>query len=158
MAVAEHIEPRQLAESCGRALAEQDACAKHVGVTVEVRDVGRSTARMTVTPQLLNANGACHGGMLFTLADGAFGYACQSRNEVSVASSCSIEFLRPALLGDELVAEVRERSLSGRLGLYDVEIHNQRGELVALFRGKSYRTRRELLPSLARPESEQSSA
>lgn len=143
-----HENARRVAQDCGSALAENDQCAKSLGIAIEMGEAGHTVARMTVTQAMLNGNGSCHGGMMFTLADGAFGYACQSRNQVSVASSCSIEFLCPAALGDELTASAVERSLAGRLGLYDVELRNQRDELVALFRGKSYRTREPVVAGL----------
>lgn len=127
----------------GRALYQRDACAQSLGVELEAQEPGYARARMTVTDTMLNGGGACHGGMLFALADCVFGYACQSGPQISVAAGCSIEYLRPGLLGEEMTAEARERHLAGRLGVTDVEIRNPAGELVAIFRGKSYRTRME---------------
>lgn len=148
MSESEHENARRVAQAVGSALAENDQCAKSLGIGIEMGEAGHTVARMTVTQAMLNGNGFCHGGMMFTLADGAFGYACQSRNHFSVATSCNIEFLASATLGDELTASVAERSLGGRLGLYDVELRNQRDELVALFRGKSYRTREPVVAGL----------
>ncbi len=103
--------------------------------------VGPGTAElaMTVRPDMLNGHAICHGGFIFTLADSAFAYACNSYNLNTVASGCSIDFLAPARSGDVLTARAREMSASGRTGVYDIEVRNDRGEKIALFRGKSYR-------------------
>ena len=98
---------------------------------------GRARMRMTVRPEQLNGHAICHGGFIFTLADSTFAFACNSHNKVAVAAGCSIEFLRPAHLGDVLTCEGVEQVLQGRHGVYDMGVTNQRGETVALFRGKS---------------------
>lgn len=98
---------------------------------------GRARMRMRVEERHLNGHQICHGGFIFTLADSTFAFACNSHNKNTVAASCSIEFLRPARLGDELVCEGVEQLLSGRHGVYDMKVCNQNGEVVALFRGKS---------------------
>jgi acyl-CoA thioesterase len=104
-------------------------------------DVGPGTAHlaMRVRRDMLNGHEICHGGFIFTLADSTFAYACNSYNLVTVASGCGIDFIAPAREGDELNARAHERSASGRTGVYDIEVTNQRGEKIALFRGKSYR-------------------
>jgi acyl-CoA thioesterase len=104
-------------------------------------DVGAGTAvlEMTVREDMLNGHDICHGGFIFTLADSAFAYSCNSYNLVTVASGCTIDFIAPARHGDVLRAQAHERSVSGRTGVYDIEVTNQRGEKIALFRGKSYR-------------------
>jgi acyl-CoA thioesterase len=104
-------------------------------------DVGPGTAHlaMRVRRDMLNGHEICHGGFIFTLADSTFAYACNSYNLVTVASGCGIDFIAPAREGDELNARAHERSTSGRTGVYDIEVTNQRGEKIALFRGKSYR-------------------
>jgi len=94
---------------------------------------------MPVSASMLNGHAICHGGFIFTLADSAFAYACNSYNLSTVASGCAIDFLAPAREGDVLTAVGHERSASGRTGVYDIEVTNQRGEKIALFRGKSYR-------------------
>jgi acyl-CoA thioesterase len=93
--------------------------------------------RMVVQDKHLNGHQTCHGGFIFTLADSTFAFACNSHNHNAVGAACSIEFLKPAHLGDELCTEGVEQVLSGRHGIYDVKVTNQRGETVALFRGKS---------------------
>jgi acyl-CoA thioesterase len=102
---------------------------------------GYARLRMTVRADMLNGHGACHGGLVFALADSAFAFSCNSRGVLTVAAGCSIEFLAPAREGDELVAEARERSLEGRTGVYDVDVRRAGGDLVALFRGRSAATR-----------------
>ena len=98
---------------------------------------GRAVIRMTVQEKHLNGHQICHGGFIFTLADSTFAFACNSYNRNTVASGASIEFLKPALAGDVLTCEGVEQILSGRHGVYDMKVTNQRGEVVAMFRGKS---------------------
>jgi acyl-CoA thioesterase len=98
---------------------------------------GRAVMRMTVRAEMLNGHEICHGGFIFTLADSTFAFACNSRNKVTVAAGCSIEFLKPGKLGDVLTCEGVEQMLQGRHGIYDMKVTNQHGEVVAMFRGKS---------------------
>lgn len=98
---------------------------------------GRATMRMTVREEHLNGHQICHGGLIFTLADSTFAFACNSHNKVTVAAGCSIEFLKSGQLGDVLTSEGVEQTLSGRHGIYDIKVSNQHGEVIALFRGKS---------------------
>ncbi len=104
---------------------------------------------MTVRDFMLNGHRSCHGGYIFTLADSTFAFACNSRNAPTVASGCTIDFLAPAFEGDVLNANAREVSLSGRTGVYDVEVTNQSGQCVAIFRGRSYRLRGQVIETLA---------
>ncbi len=114
----------------------RDVAAQALGIVVEQVSVGRATARMTVTPQMLQGHGTCHGGYLFLLADTAFAFACNTRGADAVASGADVEFLAPAHEGDLLVAEAVERLVRGRSGLYDVTV--RRGEeVVCEFRGRS---------------------
>jgi acyl-CoA thioesterase len=98
---------------------------------------GRAVMRMAVREEMLNGHLICHGGLIFTLADSTFAFACNSHNKVAVAAGCSIEFLKPGQLGDVLTCEGVEQALQGRHGIYDMRVTNQRGEVVAMFRGKS---------------------
>jgi acyl-CoA thioesterase len=100
---------------------------------------------MPVRADMLNGHQTCHGGYLFTLADSAFAYACNSHNQNTVASACHIDFLAPAMEGDILEAEAVERSLTGRTGVYDVTVRTHAGKTIALFRGKSYRISGEVI-------------
>ena len=98
---------------------------------------GRASMRMTVRAEQLNGHQICHGGFIFTLADSTFAFACNSHNKNAVASGASIEFLKPAHEGDVLTCEAQEQTLQGRHGIYDMKVTNQRGEVIAMFRGKS---------------------
>ena len=110
---------------------------------------GVATITMQVRSDMVNGHHICHGGLIFTLADSAFAYACNSYNLNTVASACHIDFLAPAREGDVLEATATERSASGRTGVYDIEVKVQGGKLVALFRGKSYRIKGEVIAGFA---------
>lgn len=110
---------------------------------------GRAVMRMTVRKDMLNGHEICHGGLIFTLADSTFAFACNSYNKVAVAAGCSIEFLKPAQLGDVLTCEGVEQTLQGRHGIYDMRVSNQRGEVVAMFRGKSAQIQGTVIPEAA---------
>jgi len=110
---------------------------------------GRAVMRMTVRKDMLNGHEICHGGLIFTLADSTFAFACNSYNKVAVAAGCSIEFLKPAQLGDVLTCEGVEQTLQGRHGIYDMRVSNQRGEVVAMFRGKSAQIQGTVIPEVA---------
>ena len=97
-----------------------------------------ATVTMTVRADMLNGHATCHGGFITALADSAFAFACNAGNEMTVASGLSIDFLAPGREGDVLTAEGVEVSRAGRTGVYDVTVRNQRGELIAVFRGRSY--------------------
>jgi len=113
---------------------------------VEAVGPGYARLSMAVRPEFLNGHRTCHGGLIFTLADSAFAFACNSHNHNTVAAGCSVEFLRPAHGGDVLTAEATEQVLSGRHGVYDVRVSNQTGEVVAMFRGKSAQIRGHVIP------------
>ena len=132
-------EAQRLAERVAADMNLRDRATNALGIRVESCGPGRADLAMTVRGDMLNGHAICHGGFIFTLADSAFAYACNSYNLVTVASGCSIDFLAPAREGDVLTARGVERSASGRTGVYDIEVFNQRGEKIALFRGKSYR-------------------
>ena len=128
-----------LAESVAASMYARDTASKSLGMRIVHVEPGFSELTMTVRADMLNGHAICHGGLIFTLADSAFAFACNSYNLSTVASGCAIEFIAPAREGDVLTARARERQLAGRTGVYDVEVANGRGEVVALFRGKSYR-------------------
>jgi acyl-CoA thioesterase len=128
-----------LAERVAAAMYERDAATQALGMSIVRVAPGHAEVAMRVRADMLNGHAICHGGFIFTLADSAFAYACNSYNLTTVASGCAIDFLAPAREGDVLTAVAQERSASGRTGGYDIEVGNQRGERIALFRGKSYR-------------------
>jgi acyl-CoA thioesterase len=104
---------------------------------MKVSGVGSANARMVIRDDMVNGLDVCHGGLVFALADTAFAFACNAYNIQSFAASCQIEFLRPAKLGDELLAIASEDHRGRRSAYYTVKIQNQRHEPVALFRGRS---------------------
>ena len=136
---------RTLAERVADSMYERDTATQALGIRIAHVGPGYAELAMTVRADMLNGHEICHGGFIFTLADSAFAYACNSYNLNTVASGCAIEFTAPARAGDVLTARAHERQLAGRTGVYDVEVANQRGETVALFRGKSYRIKGHLI-------------
>ena len=131
-------DPQSIAKASARAMFEQDRASQALGMRIlEIRP-GHARLAMTVREDMVNGHQICHGGLIFTLADSAFAFACNTYDAVTVASSGTIEFLQPARLGDELTAIADERTRSKKTGVYDVAVRNQRGESVALFRGRSH--------------------
>jgi acyl-CoA thioesterase len=129
--------PDELARATAAAMYKNDACSRALGLELlEVR-AGYARLCMNVRADFLNGHQICHGGLIFTLADSTFAFACNSYNINTVASGCSIEFLRPVTGGDLLTAEAVEQTQSGRTGIYDIRVTNRAGETVAMFRGKS---------------------
>ena len=133
--------PQQLAEQVRDAMLADDHASKMLGMQVVDVAPGRAVVRMTVRQDMLNGHALCHGGLIATLADSSFAFACNAYNELSVASGFSIDLLAPGRLGDVLTATCFEAAKGGRTGLYDSEVCNQRGERIALFRGRSYTAR-----------------
>ena len=132
------MSPEQIALRVGEVMFTNDVASKTtMGMELISVAPGRAVMRMAVQPLHLNGHQICHGGFIFTLADSTFAFACNSHNRNAVAAGCSIEFLRPAHAGDVLTCEGVEQTLSGRHGIYDMRVSNQRGEVVAMFRGKS---------------------
>ena len=137
----------ELARATATAMFEADACSRALGIELlEVRE-GYARVQMRVRADFLNGHRICHGGLIFTLADSAFAFACNSRNVNTVASGCSIEFLRPVHGGDTLTAEAVEQSLTGRTGIYDIRVINRANEIVAMFRGKSAQIKGTVIPA-----------
>ena len=130
------MDRRELARRCADAMYAEDAASRALGVAIDVREAGEAVARMTVRDDMVNGFGVCHGGLLFTLADTAFAFACNGYDDRTLAAA-AIDFMRPALLGDELRALAREDYRGSKSGFYTVEIRNQRDEVVAMFRGRS---------------------
>lgn len=126
----------ELARQSAAAMWERDAASQGLGM--EILDVGPGTAKlaMVIKPDMVNGHGTAHGGYIYTLADSAFAFACNSYNERAVAAHCSISYLKPGKLGKRLIASAREVSRAGRSGIYDVEI-SQDNEVIAHFRGHS---------------------
>jgi acyl-CoA thioesterase len=135
----------ETAAAVGEAMYARDRASQALGMALEEVRPGYARLRMSVRADMLNGHGICHGGIVFALADSAFAFACNSRDVLTVAAGCSVEFLAPAQQGDALVAVARERFLEGRNGVYDVDVRHDGGELVATFRGRSAATRGRVL-------------
>ncbi len=140
---------QQLAQDVAQAMWARDHATQALGMSLVAVAPGSATVAMPVRQDMLNGHGMCHGGFMFTLADSAFAYACNSHNQNTVASACAIDFLAPARQGDVLEAEAVERSRAGRTGVYDITVKVRGGKTVALFRGKSYRLEGEVMAGLA---------
>jgi acyl-CoA thioesterase len=139
-------EEQRLAELCARALLAGDQASRSLGMWMEDVRPGSARLRMTVRPDMVNGHGMCHGGIVFALADSAFAVACNTYDSVTVAAAASIDFLAPAQVNDELTAQARELWRSKRSGIYEIVVSNQRGETVALFRGRSHCTGAHIVP------------
>jgi acyl-CoA thioesterase len=136
------VEAAQRAERAERAIAAlfaRDLASQALAMRITAVGPGRAHVVMRVRPDMVNGHGVCHGGLVFALADSAFAFACNSYNEATVAAAASIDYLAAALEGDELTAEASELWRTRRNGLYEIIVSNQRGERIALFRGRSYR-------------------
>ncbi len=131
--------PQQLAERVSAAMLAKDRVAQDLNIRLLAVDAGSATMSMAVQERMLNGFAICHGGYITTLADTAFAYACNSYNDMTVASSIGIEFIAAVQGGDVLTARAVELSLAGRTGLYDINVTNQTGKRVAVMRGRSYR-------------------
>ena len=141
------MDAKQLAQAVGESMFAADSASRDfMQMELLACEPGRARMRMTVREAMLNGHQICHGGLIFTLADSTFAFACNSHNKVAVAAGCSIEFLKPGQLGDVLTCEGVEQTLQGRHGIYDMKVSNQRGEVVAMFRGKSAQIAGSVLP------------
>lgn len=129
--------PQEIAEASARAMWNDDSASQRLDMALDHIAPGAATLSMSVTDAMSNGHGNCHGGFIFTLADSAFAFACNSYNQVTVAQHCSVTYLIPGRIGDRLTAVAREVSRRGRSGIYDIRITNQNGEHVAEFRGHS---------------------
>ncbi|HXE39373.1 MAG TPA: hydroxyphenylacetyl-CoA thioesterase PaaI [Azonexus sp.] len=137
-----------MADATAEAMWARDRAAQALGMKIVRVAPGAARLTMAVRPDMVNGHHICHGGMIFSLADTAFAYACNSYNKNTVASACHIDFLAPAKEGETLEAEAVEQSAAGRTGVYDVTVRTAGGRTVALFRGKSYRISGEVIAGL----------
>jgi acyl-CoA thioesterase len=146
-------DPQALADAVTHAMWSRDRATQGLGIQILSVKPGYALMAMPVRGDMVNGHHICHGGFMFTLADSAFAFACNSYNQNTVASACHIDFLAPAREGDVLEAEAVERSLSGRTGVYDITLRTRSGKTVALFRGKSYRIKGEVIAGLQQADS-----
>ncbi len=131
----------EAARSAVESMFRADRASQNLGIEILEVKPGSARIAMTVRPDMLNGHGLCHGGFLFTFADSAFAFACNSHGEPMVAAGATIEFLAPTPGGERLTAVASEVTRTARSGIYDVRVANSSGEAVALFRGRSARLR-----------------
>ena len=144
------MDPQTIAERVGVGMLADDEASRGLGIKIEAMAPGCARMTMTVRPDMLNGFRICHGGFITLLADSAFAFACNSRNELTVAAGIVVDFVAPAREGDLLTAVARELSLAGRTGVYDVKVTNQRGETIAFLRGRSHKLKDKQVVSLER--------
>jgi len=131
------MDPQEKATRSADAMWSNDRASKWFGMEIEEVAEGRAVLGLTVQDHHCNGHSICHGGVTFSLADSAFAFACNSRNQSTVAQTNLITFIAPGRLGDRLTAVAEEVSLAGRSGVYDVTVHNQDNVVIAEFRGMS---------------------
>jgi acyl-CoA thioesterase len=129
---------QRIAEAVKLGMYMDDAASRGLGMHIEAVGPGTARITMTVRPDMLNGFKICHGGFITTLADSAFAFACNSYNEVTVASGIVVDFLAPAHEGDRLTAECHEVARTGRTGVYDIKVTDQNGKAVMVMRGRSH--------------------
>jgi acyl-CoA thioesterase len=130
--------PQEVAEATRDLMWRGDRASRMLGIEVVAIAPGAATLTMTVRADMLNGHDICHGGLVTTLADSAFAYACNAYNEVTLAAGFDVNLIASAHEGDLLAAHAVEVAKSGRTGVYDITVTNQRGERIAVFRGRSY--------------------
>ena len=140
------MDAAELARTCADAMWAEDAASRGLGMEMVAVEPGHAVLAMTVTDRMVNGHKTCHGGFIFTLADSAFAFACNSHNQRTVAQQCAITFINAARLGDRLVANAVERQRVGRSGIYDVTVTREEGFVIAEFRGHSRTIEGELVP------------
>lgn len=131
------LSPQQLADACAEAMWADDLASQRLGMRIDRVAPGEATISMDVADFMLNGHGSAHGGFIFSVADSAFAFACNTYNQRAVAYQVSITYMAPGRAGDRLTATAREVYRAGRNGIYDVRVTNDRGEPVAEFRGHS---------------------
>ena len=142
-------EAQRIAQAVSADMLAKDRTSKQLGMHLLAVAPGQALLQMLVREDMLNGFDICHGGLIATLADSAFAVACNSYNELTVASGFGIDIVASAYKGDVLTAQAIEVSLTGRTGVYDVTVTNQEQKLVATFRGRSYRLKgRQVVPNL----------
>ena len=133
------MNPQSLARACVDEMLKGDACSAALGMQLTEIDVQHACVKMAIRRDMVNGHGVCHGGMIFSLADSACAFACNSENHSALVAGAQIDFLAPAKLNDVLTATASMANQSKRKGIYDVSVVNQKDQLIALFRGRSHR-------------------
>ena len=129
---------QHVAELAAEKLYGSDQASQMLGMNIVSVAPGSARVTMRVRPDMVNGHDICHGGLIFALADSAFAFACNSHGDNTVAAGAAIEFLAPGRAGDLLTASATERWRAGRSGIYEIEVRNERGDAIALFRGRSH--------------------
>jgi acyl-CoA thioesterase len=137
-------DPQNLAQACADAMWSTDHASKALGMSIQQIAPGQAVLTMTVRRDMTNGHDICHGGFIFTLADSAFAFACNTYNQRTVAQQCAITFIKPVPFGETLTAHAIERSKVGRGGIYDVTVRDSHDTVVAEFRGHSRTIKGEL--------------
>ena len=140
------MSPADLARACAERMWADDSATQSLGMTLVEVEPGQAVMAMTVTEQMVNGHRICHGGYIFTLADSAFAFACNTYNQRAVAQHCAITFVAPGKLGDRLTARAVERQRFGRSGIYDITVTRDDGAIIAEFRGHSRTIEGQLIP------------
>jgi acyl-CoA thioesterase len=138
--------PEAVARACAEIMWAEDSASRGLGMELLAVGPGTAELAMTVRPDMVNGHGICHGGFIFTLADSAFAFACNSYDQRVVAAQCAITFLAPARLGDRLTAKGTERQRFGRNGIYDITVTRADGAPIAEFRGHARTVKGRFLP------------
>lgn len=148
------LSAEDIARTVGETMYRKDTAAQHIGITLKEIAPGRAVMTMRVSDYMLNGHHICHGGYIFTLADTAFAYACNSYNQNTVAQAAQINFIQPTPLNTLLTATATEIARTGRTGLYDITVHDENRETVAFFRGNSHTIKGQMIPGLNEREKE----
>ena len=130
-------DPQAIARACADVLWANDHASQKLGIEIKSISPGGAELTMTVANDMTNGHGTCHGGFLFSLADSAFAFSCNTYDQCCVAQHCTISYLAPAHTGDKLHAVAHEVSRKGRNGIYDIRISNQKHETIVEFLGYS---------------------
>lgn len=144
--MAELTDADQLARLCAEFMWSNDNASQHLGIVINSMYGGKAVVSMTVRDNMVNGHDTCHGGMIFSLADSAFAFACNSQNHAAVAANCSIDFIQPAYRGDHLTANAVMVHQGRRTGIYDIAVSNQDGRVIARMRGRSSRLKGPVIP------------
>jgi acyl-CoA thioesterase len=131
------VDATEIARQCADVMYAADAASRRLGIEISDVAPGRATAAMAITDDMVNGHGICHGGYVFTLADTAFAFACNTYDDRTVAAGAAIDFFEPVQAGTRLLATAVERARRGRSGVYDVTVTRADGSVVAEFRGRS---------------------
>jgi len=131
------MSPEEAARAAADAMWGEDNASRGLGMRIDNVGPGTAILSMVVSAAMVNGHGTCHGGFIFSLADSAFAFACNSSGQRAVAQSCQITYVAPGQLGMRLIAEARERHRAERSGIYDVTVRAEGGPVIAEFRGMS---------------------